>query len=179
MGVFEMSNLPLWLKQFSWFPVSDMPELGDEWQDMSWGNDACPMFYNAKKKVFLYINPRNRDLWDCPYQDKETRMFIIPASEDETGEVFTCFSAKPLAHGEEFDEIERALADNSLWRKWICDHWVYVLGIGFHPDTKGDDINGLEYCQQKDFDRHMAALFSLSPDPYDDGLAAFKRAKLI
>ena len=174
-----MSNIPLWLKEFPSFPVSNMPELGDDWKDMSWHNDACPVFYNEDERVFLYINPRNRDLWDSPYHDKEKRMFIIPASEDETGDVMPCTMAKPLAYGEEFDEIEQALADKALWRQWICDHWTFVLGLGFHPDTRGDTIDGLEYSERKAFDRHMATLFLFSDDPYEDGLDAFKRANLI
>jgi len=61
----------------------------------------------------------------------------------------------------------------------ICDKWTLFFGIGFHPDNSAESLECLNQIQKLDYDHDMAILFDLSPDPYDDGLAAFKRANLI
>lgn len=37
-------GLPKWQVEFPHFPVEDMPDIPDTWEDISWHNDACPSF---------------------------------------------------------------------------------------------------------------------------------------
>lgn len=67
----------------------------------------------------------------------------------------------------------------------ICDHWVARLGLSFHPDNRGADyVDGdggqfLTDDEVADYAEDMAALCRLAPNPYEAGLAAWRRAGLI
>ena len=52
--------------------------------------------------------------------------------------------------------------------KTIAERWFNLIGIGFHPDTQGDDYSPkLSREQAIAYDRDMARLFELSDDPYE------------
>lgn len=52
--------------------------------------------------------------------------------------------------------------------KKISRRWAKVLGLGFHPDTRGKDYKpALSPSQCDAYDRDMAQLFKLSTDPYE------------
>lgn len=63
----------------------------------------------------------------------------------------------------------------------ITDKWVSILGIGFHPDTRGEDYcsPALSAAMVAEYERDMQTLFSVSRDAYADAMAAWERAGLI
>lgn len=63
----------------------------------------------------------------------------------------------------------------------ITDKWVSILGIGFHPDTRGDEYGSpaLSVALVAEYERDMQTLFSVSQDAYAECIAAWERAGLI
>lgn len=163
-----------WRKEFPDFPEADMPALGPEWEDRSWHNDMSPSFLNAEKRVWLFVLP------------------VDPSLRDEGAEDFRRFSAfyaghdgshltdvdNPFAESDDFDALLSVLTPERE-RAWICDRWTTCLGLGWHPDTKGEQFEGLTSFEQAEYDSNMTRLFEISPDPYADGIAAWTRAGLI
>jgi hypothetical protein len=170
-----MSTVPQWRLSFPEFPLEDMPELGANWLDVSWHNDACPCFFNKSLNLYAWIQPRDRSLWEM--DTKDGRILIVRG--DHNGELPSLATDKPLISGEEWEPIAEAIKDSHLERSWICDRWTMCLGLGFHPDTRGDSIESLTLYERAEFDHDMNRLFEISPDAYQDGLDAFERAKLI
>lgn len=78
--------------------------------------------------------------------------------------------------------IDEALElQNIVHAAQITDKWVSILGIGFHPDTRGDDYcsPALSAAMAAKYERDMKTLFSVSRDAYADAIAAWERAGLI
>lgn len=69
------------------------------------------------------------------------------------------------------EEIHRALASK----------WVSRIGLGFHPDTRGDDYSPPlgDAATIAEYDRDISQMFELPGCPYASGLAAMERAGLI
>ena len=164
-----------WRVEFPNFPESDMPELGEGWVDVSWHNDVCPCFHNEGLNVYAWIDTRDRNLWEM--QTDDARILVIRG--DKYGQLTNMDSDFPLISGEEWAPIAEALKDSKLERNWICNRWTTRLGIGFHPDSAGSNIQGLSDFEREEYDYDMERLFQISPDAYLDGLEAFKRAGLI
>jgi len=63
----------------------------------------------------------------------------------------------------------------------ITDKWVSILGIGFNPDTRGDEYGSpaLSAALVAEYERDMQTLFSVSQDASAECIAAWKRAGLI
>jgi hypothetical protein len=67
----------------------------------------------------------------------------------------------------------------------ICDYWVRIFHLAFHPDQRGSDYvdddgdQALSDDEVQDYDEDMANLHRLVSDPYAEGIAAFHRAGLI
>lgn len=58
----------------------------------------------------------------------------------------------------------------------ICDKWAKKLGIGFHPDTHGDDYEpALSPQDGVEYEDDMDQLFELAEDPYHYGVIALKK----
>jgi hypothetical protein len=169
-----MESLPLWKLEFPYFPINDIPDLGADWEDVSWHNDACPCFYNQRLNLFAWIEPKDRSLWEL--DTKDARILIIKGDRNRE---LPNHDFEPLVSGEDWEDIAHALKDSKLERDWICDRWTKRLGIGFHPDSEGFDIKGFSYEEAAEFDNDMERLFQISDDPYQDGLEAFQRANLI
>ena len=66
----------------------------------------------------------------------------------------------------------------------ICRKWVARLGLGFHPDTRGEDYlddNGehaLPDAEVIEYNRDMNTLFKVAADPYECGVMAMQDADL-
>ena len=78
--------------------------------------------------------------------------------------------------------IDEALElQNIVHAAQITDKWVAILGIGFHPDTRGEDYSSpaLSAEMVAEYERDMKTLFAVSSDPYADAIEAWKRAGII
>jgi hypothetical protein len=62
----------------------------------------------------------------------------------------------------------------------ICRKWVAMLGLGFHPDTRGADYSPqFDAATIAEYDADMAVLFEVADDPYECGIMAWADAGLI
>ena len=68
-------------------------------------------------------------------------------------------------------EVTDTIADR------IADRYAALCGMGFHPDTRGDDYVP-PLADPASYDCDMDTLFRLAADPYDCGLRAMARAGL-
>jgi hypothetical protein len=174
-----MFPTPQWKLEFTWFPVSDMPELGEEWEDVSWHNDACPCFYNKDRNLYAWIGPTDKDL--CDHSLDGERIQIVRG--DSNGENTGYYNDGPIAEGDQWSDILAQLESPKREIEAIVNRWVKLLGIGFHPDNSADSLVGLNSDDLKEYDYDMNRLFNLCIgtefDPYLEGLKAFERAKLI
>lgn len=70
--------------------------------------------------------------------------------------------------------------ENIVHAAQITDKWVAILGLGFHPDTRGEDYSpALSANMVAEYDRDMNKLFEVSGDPYQAAIDAWERAGLI
>jgi hypothetical protein len=59
----------------------------------------------------------------------------------------------------------------------IARKWVARLGMGFHPDTQGEDYSpALSAEDIADYDADIARMFALEGDPYAAGLIAMEES---
>jgi hypothetical protein len=73
-----------------------------------------------------------------------------------------------------------AQIEQSAIAQRITDHWTAVIGIGFHPDTRGKDYSPrMSAIQIMEYDADMETLFALDCDPYAEAIASFERGGLI
>ena len=166
-----------WQEQFPNFPATDMPDMGADWIDHSWCNDAAPSFYSPRFRVWAFVYPRDRAAWPYDLDDCENEKRIVAYyGDDENG---ADFESPAIAESEEWQEILTILENPETERAHICDKWTVCLGISFHPDSRSSNYPELTGEEKERFDRDMNRLFEISQDPYSDGLAAFERAKLI
>lgn len=174
-----LEEQPHWLTQFPSFPIDDMPPLDPEaWEDRSWCNDAGPNFYNASLKAWLFVLPRDRDAW--PWDDPDVAATPrLTVYRDDLVDNAPLSDLAPMIEGEEWTDVAAALVDPQTERRWLCDRWTKRLGVGWHPDTRGEDIEALTPQEQAMYDADMERLSVIAIDPYCEGLAAMQRAGLI
>jgi hypothetical protein len=174
-----MESLPQWKIEFPYFPRNDIPDLGADWEDVSWHNDACPCFYNRDRNLYAWIGPTNKDLCDHSLDGERIQIVRGDSNGDNTG----YYNEGPIAEGNQWSEILAQLESPKREIESICNRWVKLLGIGFHPDNDADSLVGLDSNDLKEYDFDMNRLFDLCIgtefDPYLEGLKAFERAKLI
>lgn len=79
------------------------------------------------------------------------------------------------------DEAEAIELQNIAHAAQITDKWVAILGIGFHPDTRGNEYGSpaLSAAMVAEYERDMRTLFSVSQDAYAECIAAWERAGII
>lgn len=74
-------------------------------------------------------------------------------------------------------------AAKDLWREYLAKEiaakWVARIGIGWHPDTSGEDYTPeMSAAEVAEYDTDMDRLFSAPGDPYAVALAAMVDAGL-
>ena len=78
--------------------------------------------------------------------------------------------------------IDEALElQNIVHAAQITDKWVAILGIGFYPDTRGEDYcsPALSAAMVAEYERDMQTLNGVSQNAYAECIAALVRAGLI
>lgn len=163
-------------EEFPSFPADSMPVLPAGWEDTSWHNDACPSFTNKAARVAMFVdypNIEDREL-------SEGGRFVVYAVDKDGCALCDCATIY------EGDSIEAALdtaqrhAAREIDPHAICAKWVRVIGIGFHPDTRGKDYSpALSAEQIAEYDADMRDLFAVAADPYECGMMALADYGLI
>lgn len=60
----------------------------------------------------------------------------------------------------------------------IAWKWVIRIGVGFHPDTRGEDYAPpLSADEVAEYDADMDALFAFGGDPYAAAVAAMEESQ--
>lgn len=91
--------------EFPNFPVADMPAIPVGFADISWHNDACPMFRDEARKLTIqvdYAKPEDRESPDC------VRFALV--REDFEG---TDADREFLAETDDWNEILTAIASTN------------------------------------------------------------------
>ena len=158
------------------FPdMTEMPAIPEGFDDTSWHHDVCPSFTSDALGLTVWINyPKVEDR-----ENGDANRFIL--HRQRSGVEHGMWVLASDRWGQICDAIEA---------KRICDKWVAVLGLGFHPDTPGDQyvIGGgvwdqddaidpnwaLSAKQANQYELDMAFLFAAAIDPYEYGIMAIE-----
>lgn len=90
-------------QEFPDFPLADMPVIPAGFKDTSWRNDACPYFFDAIKRLGIYI-----DYADKSQREFEAERFIIFKTDAEGLPI-----GDAIAASESWDVILASLKDQS------------------------------------------------------------------
>lgn len=160
----------MWSDEFP--DMTDMPALPEGFEDTSWHNDICPSYTSDKLGLSIFID----------YPKVEDREF---GGEAKRFSVHRQKAGLPFGVWySETDDWDVMLEVIEATR--IATKWVHILGLGFHPDTRGAsyvaeriDEPLFNDVQAKEYDDDMERLFTLAGDPYEYCIRAWKTADLI
>jgi len=190
------------MANFRAFPEIEIPDGFVSWTDVSWGNDACASLMRgagtAEHPRACYVlwvaetDPSKREFRQMPLYSLTWNPDDEAVGEDTRtvyeGHDYAALIAAARKEGALVDPRPGTLvapknADEArLWLRSCAEY----LGLGFHPDTRGQDYvdNGtgkrtFTRAEAKAFERAREMTFGLLDDPYADGLREWERLGLI
>ncbi len=142
-----------------------------------WHNEACPSWRTEGDQLELWIDfadPAQRE-----FPEAEGR-FLVQTRFEGADDRHTI-----LYYGDDWEAAKAAL----LRQQDPATFWAAKLGLGFHPDTRGEEYVSADLVSQeraplfsedeaKAYDADMERAFALG-DPYDVALKEWARLGLI
>jgi hypothetical protein len=159
-------------REFPDFDLGTLPIIPDGFVCTAWHNDTCPTWHEGES---LHEPKPGELMLAIDYADKTLREFPESSHDRFSLHIYADNSPTFLVQSDDWAEIETAVT---------FARYVRLLGLGFHPDTRGDDyINGdgsrtFSDDEATAFDATVEAMFGLG-DCYQFSLDIWRALGLI
>lgn len=165
--------------EFPDFDASTLPEIPEGFVNAHWHNETMPHWQFGEDydvpHMDLYIDYADPAQREFPESKRFTLHWAYAPTEHTESWL--------LEHTDDWAVILDGIEHMNA--RIICAKWVARFGLGFHPDTPGDDyVDGggnraLTQAEASEYDDDMDLLCSLDGDPYEAGMNAMRVAGLL